>query len=532
MNDIAEKLEKQIARGPRQVPVSPAEAVEAGKASWRVRLLIALTDDEAIHIEWARSTEFADLDAVGRIAWMRADLEAVDERIDAALGGDEAGAAVDVLARSGIGWVHDALVDGLEHEATRDAAAMVLARSRPGKLRPALMEAEVVDEVVAMLRAAAVEQASELWDQFLIWRDRLEDVEELDEQTRGTYAAQLEGAGVSLEPTLFARGLLAGDYGLEWLDDPTAVADFLQVYGPTDWLDVLGLLELEERSTAAELAGTLAVAAAAGLREGPPDDDEAEQLLDLLAETPGDDDGEATWESLATQVGLGFQIAVGADEFGLLLAQVAAHERLVTHGIHSPGIPGLPLSATSDDDLALDRVSDLVGEYVSGEWTDEHKVSALRTLCDARVWARRSDEYEDVLRSVASMVDTVTDPSIETARAQLLASLDRARMEWERGEFVETPSLRRAMVLGASLDEEPPEALLERLSDEAVDRGSPLGLDCLRYLGDQTGEGVVETLGELWVDRAPVLRAPFVRRVLEEAIAVRVERQSSASSET
>jgi len=525
MTDIATTLQKQVAHGPRQVPVSPADAVEAGRSSPFVRLLLALTDDEAIHAEWARSTDFEELDTPGRIAWMRADLEEVDERIDAELDGQDPASAIELLARSGVGWDHDELVDALDREATRDPAAMVLARSRPGRLRPSLMEADVVDDVVAMLRAAAVEQAADLWDQFLIWHDRIGEVGELDEQTRAEYVALLEGVGACLEPTLFARGMLAGDYELGWLEASTAVADFLQIYGPTDWLEVLGLLELEEGETAGRLASTLAVAAAAGLRDGPPDEDEAESLLDLLAESP-DQEGDATWESLASSLGMGFQIAVGGDELALLLAQGAAHERLVTHGIHSPGIPGLPLSATSEQDLAEDRVTDLVGEFVDGEWVDAHKVSALRTLSDARVWARRSDEHDGVLRSVASMLESVTDPSIEAARGQLMAALNRARAEWEIEQFESEPSRRRALVLGAAPAEAAPDGLVDHLTEVAADRESPLGMDALRYLGDQPGEATLETLGELWTDRAPVLRAPFVRRVLEEAIAVRVERQS------
>ncbi|MFB6352314.1 MAG: hypothetical protein ABEN55_15415 [Bradymonadaceae bacterium] len=525
MDDIVESLQHQVAHGPRQVPVNPNDVVEAGKSSSLVRLLIALTKDEAVHIEWARETDYADLDAAGRIGWLRADLEEVDVRIDAQLAGDGGAATVATLARSGIGWLHDGLIDALDEDATREGAAMVLARSRPEQLRPALREAEVVDDVVSMLRAAAVEQASDLWDQFLIWDDRLAEIEELDEETRADYAAQIEGAGACLAPTLFARELLMGEHGLDWLDHRRAVADFLQVYGPTDWLEVLGLLESVDGGSTEKLAATLGVAAAAGLREGPPEDDEeVAQLLELLTETPDED---AHWEALASQLGLGFQIAVGEDDFGLLLAQVAAHERLITHGIHSPGIPGLPLSATSDEDLPTADVTELVGEFVSGESTDAQTVSALRTLCDARVWARRSDEHDDLLRSVASMFEETTDPALETARAQLLSTLDRARAEWEADQFPEEPSLRRALVLGASSEQKAPEALLEMLADAAIEEETPLGMDCLRYLGDQAGREVLETLGELWTRRAPVLRAPFVRRLLEETIAVRVERQSS-----
>ena len=65
-------------------------------------------------------------------------------------------------------------------------------------------------------------------------------------------------------------------------------------------------------------SATPPVAAAAGLREGPPDEEEVEQLLDLLAETPSDGEGEATWESLASRLGFGFQIVKFKLFFGKL----------------------------------------------------------------------------------------------------------------------------------------------------------------------------------------------------------------------
>ena len=518
---ITQTLQRQIAHGPTQVPIDPDEAVEAARDSQLVRLLIALTDDQSVHLAWARATDFADLDAAGRLAWMRADLEEVDDEIDTQLAGDDAADTIDLLARSGLGWAHEALNDGLDRDATREEAAMVLARSQPGELRPALIEAEVVDDVVTLLRAAAVEGAAELWDQFLIWRERLDDIDGIDEATRREYAARLEGAGAALAPTLFARGLLAGDYGIDWLGERAAVADFLQVYGPTDWLEVVGLLELADVGPAEDLAATLAVAAAAGIQEEPPADEEVEDLLDLLAETPTDGEETGDWESLATGLGFGFQVAMGEGDFALLLAQVAAHERLVTHGIHSPGIPGLPLSATSQEDLDASAVTDLMGDYVSGPWTDEHEVSALRTLCDGRVWARRTGEREGLARSVASMVENVTRPAVETARAQLFAALDEARRDWEGESFEEDPTLRRALIVAAGQPDDPSEALLETLADGSAERETPLGLDCLRALGEQNGERVLEVLGELWAERLSPLRAPFARRVLEEAIAVR-----------
>ncbi len=525
MDEILENLERQVAEGAETVPVSPTDAVEAARESVLGRLFVALTDDREVHLQWARSMDFDRLDALGQLGWMQADLERVDARIDAELESERRGETIELLARSGVGWRHEALVEAIDGEAHGAAAARVLARSTPGELRSRLIECEVVDRTIELLRAAVVERASELWDQFLIWRQRVAGLEELDEQTRRGYLAQLDGTGAALEPTLYARGLLAGDYEAGWLQEGPLVADFLQIYGSTDWLEVVGMLEAAGRPSAERLAATLAVAAAAGVGSEPPGEQEAEDLLDLLAEAPGDGDREGAWESLATGLGLGFQMAMGEGDFALLLAQVAAHERLVTHGIHSPGIPGLPMSATSETHLEASRMSELLGELVAGEWTDEQEVRAVRTLCDARVWSRRDEECEQLVRAVAAIFEQASLEAIETARAQVMATLDEARRDWEREQFEQAPDLQGALVLGAVEESPASDRLVELLAERAAAGQTPLAMDALRYLGRMPTEGVLERLGELWSSQLPVLRAPFARRVLEEAIAVRHERR-------
>jgi len=526
MDDILETLERQIALGPQKVPVDPAEAVDAARSSPLGRLMVALTTDQAVRAEWARATEFEQLDSLGRIGWIQADLEAVDETIDQQLESANRDRMIGLLARSGVGWRHDALLEALEDEGrVRREAAQVVARSTPDELRSLLVDCEVVDDVIALMRAGAVERADELWDQFLIWRGRVADLEEVDDETRESYLAQLDGIGACLEPTLYARGLLMGDYGLEWLGHRESVADFLQTYGPTDWLEVLGMLEEVDSPSAERLTSTLAVAAAAGLESESPDEDEAEQLLELLGAQPGDDQKNSEWETLATDLGFGFQIAMGEEDFALLLAQAAAHERLVTHGIHSPGIPGLPLSATTDEDVDLDQVTAVLEGMVAGDWNDEQEVRAVRTLCDARVWHRRDETNEEIARTVGSMFEQTARETLETPRAQLMAALDEARLEWERSEFDESPTLQGAFVLGASDDEPGSETLVDMLAERAADGETPLAMDCLRYLGRMPSDGALKRLAEAWTGEVPAVRAPFARAVLEEAVAVRVERR-------
>jgi hypothetical protein len=520
MNEIERALRTQIAEGPREAPVSPVDAVEAARDSRRIRLLIALTDDEAVHTEWARSVDYDEQDRFGRAALVRAEVEQVDRVVDDRL--DDGGAeTIELLARCGVGWTHDAMVEAAGRDATRPAAAMVLARSTPGALRRRSMEAEVVDDVVEMLRAGAVVGADELWDQFLIWHGRLEELEDVDDELRRSLRADLEGAGAVLDPTLYARGLLAGDYGSRWLADPTAVADLLQTYGPSDWLEVVATVEKAD-DPGLELAATLAVSASLGIGVESPDESEVEELLDLLAEEPRPNQKESPWESKATELGYGFQVAFGGEDYGLLLAQAAAHERLVTYGIHSPGIRGLPLSATGREHLDAEAVERVVEELAAedGE-SDQMLVAAVRTLYDAGVWSRRGgDEVEAVVEAVADAFESTTDESIGLARAHLLAALGEAHRTWEHEQFTGKWTLQEAMVLGGCEPGEDAERVVDELKTGAETSETTLGLDCIRRIGAFEAEGRLEVLGDLWLRDAPVYRAPFVRDVLEEAITV------------
>lgn len=524
MDEIERALRTQIAEGPRQAPVSPVEAVEAARESREIRLLVALTDDDAVHTEWARSVDYDEQDRFGKAALLRAEVEEVDRVVDDHLDGGDRAETVDLLARCGVGWSHDAIVEAAGDDATRPAASMVLARSTPGELRRLSMESEVIDDVVEMLRAGAVVGADDLWDQFLIWHGRLEDLEDLDDELRKSLRAELEGAGAVLDPTLFARGLLGGDYGARWLDDPTAVADLLQTYGPSDWLEVVATVE-EAGDPGLELAATLAVSASLGIGAEPPDEHEVERLLELLAEELKPNQKESPWESKATELGYGFQVALGGEDYGLLLAQAAAHERLATYGIHSPGIRGLPLSATGREHLDAEAVERVVGELAEADGdSDQMLVAAVRTLYDAGVWARRGgEEAEAVVEEVADAFEATSRESIELARAHLLAELGEAHRRWEHEQFAEESTLQEAMVLGSCEPGEDVDRVLEELKSRAETSETTLGLDCIRRIGSFEAEERLEALGDLWLRDAPVYRAPFVRDVLEEAIALEVQ---------
>jgi len=523
MEEVERALLEQIAEGPRESPVSPVEAAEAARSSRRIRLLLALTPDEVVLAEWARSTDYDRQDRFGRAALLRAGDEEIDRAVDGRLAEGHREETIDLLARCGVPWSHDAIEGDPEEGETGRAASIVLARSTPGELRRRSMECEVVDDVVEMLRAAAVTGVGELWDQFLIWHGRLEEVDGLDEELRETLRARLEGVGAVLDPTLFGRGLLRGDYGSRWLGDSRSVADLLQAYGPSDWLEVAATLE-EAGGSGVELASTLGVSAALGTGERPPNEDEIERLLALLAEEPQPNQKESPWESKAAELGFGFQLALGGEEFGLLLAQAAAHERLATHGVHSPGVRGLPLSATGREHLDPDAVREVVGELAEADGESEQmSVAAVRTLYDAVVWARRGgEEIEELAAGVADAFESTSRASIEVARAHLRGELHGAHRRWEGEQFAEESTLPEAMVLSSGESDAEADRVIEELSSRAASSETLTALDCIRRIGGLGVDRNLEALGDLWLHSAPVYRAPFARRVLEEAIAVEV----------
>lgn len=536
MDEIEMALCRQIALGPSRAPLDPGEVAEAGESSARVRLLLALTDDEALHAEWARRVDYGSQDAFGRAAWLRAEIDRVDETVDEMLAANDGRQVLELLARCEIPWAHEAIERGVDDPATRPAASLLLARSTPDELRRIVLECEVVEDAVTMLRAAALVGAEQFWAPYIIWRDRIEELTDLEASQREDVLRRLDASGAALDPTLFARGLLAGDYGDGWLGEPYAVADFLQIYGPTDWLEVAADLEWSA-DDALEMASTMAVAAAQGIGSEPPPDDEVRRLLDLLAEEPKPNQKERPWEGLAARLGYGFQMALGGenDEFAMSLAQAAAHERLVTHGIHSPGIRGLPLSATSSEDFDADQTREVVARIAEGLSESEGLlVSAVRTLCDGRDWARRdAGEYGDILRETAEAFESTDHDSVRLARERLSAALDSGEIAAGAGESGDTPLddalVAVAAVASDSADAAGENAHEERLAEAASDSESLLGLDCIRQLGEQQkGGDALEHLGRLWLHDAPVSRAPFARRVLVESIALRVDEPSDS----
>lgn len=548
MASIEENLREQIAEGPQASPQDPVEVVEAAREDAWLRALLALSDDIGLQAAWARHVSATgeaggETDAAGRVAWVSAEIEEVDERVDATLeeeGEDDNGAGaaevLDALARAGVPWAHPSLAARLdaEDDAIRRAAALTMARSEPEELRPWISAGEVVEDVVDVLRAGALAGAEELWDLFLVWRMRLEDLEEDEDGEEGADSGPaaaldaVDGVAATLDPTLYARGVLAGDYGIGWLERPVSVGDFLCVYGATDWLEPLGVLAGAAGAThgmgAFGLAAGLAASAADGVGVEAPEDEEIEALMELVTTDPseaGTDEagGEPEWQSTAAELGFGFQMALGDGGFELLLCQAAAHERLVSWGIHSPGLPGLPLSATGEQDVDQESVYWLIGEIAGADKKlgDEAVVVAVRTLCDARTWLRRDREaFQSVCAQMVDMFEGSQSTAIAIARDRLRMELD-AEFRANRLEDAESgASLQTALVVG--VDAEAPEGTIERLETAAAEDEGLLGMECARLLAEIGTDPALQALGRLWVQEAPVYRAEYMRQLLEEAL--------------
>ncbi|QDG51234.1 hypothetical protein FIV42_10930 [Persicimonas caeni] len=474
-----------------------------------VAALFASSTDESVRGQWAKKIDFEKADALGKVAWVASESEAVEERIDEMLDSGEAGTVAETLARAGIAWDSDQIEALLDHDANRRAAALLLAVANPDQVAAWLEDCEVVEDALEVLRAAALDLSEELAESFRVWEEALEELDE-DELEK----ARLDGLYAVLEPSDYARRVLAGDSGIGWLGDMPVVADFLQVHGPTQWLEVLGMLEAVE-DPSLELAALLAVSAAAGAGFEAPDDEEAQQLLDLLAVEPGAKT--EVWEPIATAQGLGFAIAVAPDdELALLCAQVAAHERLTLFDIHSAGIPGLPLSATAEQHLNLETSRALLdGIAEMDEMADATVVAVVRTMCDLRRLVMH--DHERFAEHAEAWVEEFLDNSsaaIRLAVRQLLVPLDHEAARREAELLERTDAIEAALAFSANSIEE--EALIAALEEHARLEG-PLGLDCARRLAMNGSDDALAALARLW-KTGSVFRVAFYRDCLVEAV--------------
>src|SRR5690606_4882122 len=86
-------------------------------------------------------------------------------------------------------------------------------------------------------RIVGLQANPQYWDEVVAWFEAAES--EGDELLKLKFQAALAG----MDPVRYARAVVLGEIGLDWLRDPVLVADFLQAHGVTEWLETLALLE-------------------------------------------------------------------------------------------------------------------------------------------------------------------------------------------------------------------------------------------------------------------------------------------------
>lgn len=358
----------------------------------------------------ARDFDPAQATPLERILWVLDESEPVERRIDALLDAKnwaQCTPLIDALARAAVAWEHPTILAALERDDTREAAALVATRAVPDEVDAWLDACEVIEDALQVMRAvslAAEERTTRMWPALLQWHDAIMQLDQAQPER-----AHASGALATLDPTDWARRALGDDAEDSWVLDPQNVADFLATHGPTTWLATLtGLADAthlepgRSSENALEFGMLLAAAAALGLTREAPTQDAALQelaramlaLLQLPPEAALED-----WQPRATRAGLGALLALtggdpdanSADQLGLLLVQIAAHEWLVTHDFHSPGIPGLPFSTTSAEDVNLDAAADILAALTaetpdSQRSTPVQTVLTLRCLTDLEDW--------------------------------------------------------------------------------------------------------------------------------------------------
>lgn len=502
-----ESLKRHVAAGePIDGELDPLADEEA---SALVAALFALASDERVRRVWADNVDFATTGAMGKVAYAMSESDQVEADLDRMLAGGEAATAARTLARAGIIWDSPHLLELLDDDGSRRAAALIATAARPDEVADWLADCEILEDALQVLRAGALNQVGELAEALDAWREEIEALDGADDER-----ARLEGIAAVLDPDAYARRALAGEAEVAWLSDLPVVADFLQVHGPTEWLEVLGILEVAD-AQALELACFVAVSAAAGIGYDEPDEKQARRLLDLLAVEP-DADAE-DWQPLATSLGLGFAIAIAPDdELALLGAQMAAHERLSAFDIHSPGVPGLPLSATYEEglDLAASRAM-LEGMSQLDELHGAGVVAVVRTLSDLRgLLAHDAERFEE---HAAAWVEAFLDSqsrAVRLAVRHLLVWLDQeaARREAERLDRLD--QIEAALAYGAHRGRKT--AVIAALEEHARLQG-PIGLDCARRLAAVGSDDALEALARLW-ESGDLFRVVFYRDCIFEAL--------------
>ncbi len=365
------------------------------------------------------------LDPLRLLVAVHLESDAVDAQIDRAIAAGDA-QVVNALARAGIPWEHDAMAALLEVPACCAGAAQLLAITDLDALSAwALSEPSPPEAALAdALRAVAQLEEVDLSGLIAELRDACDPQASRPAQR---LRDQLDALRALLDPERYARQVLMDELELSWLRLPSSVADLLILHGgESSWRETLAILETAEAMTAFELAALIAVTAASSLGDEAPDGVAQAALLDLMAHAR---DNSKEWEARAITLALRAPLAFGDEDTAPMLAEAAAHERLVQAQAPSPGILGLPLSATDAEGISCEAAYDLLDGAIGAEsLADEQVVTITRTLCDLRRWHRDAPDAVHALTAEPRVLHKLAEhahPAIHLAARHALASVQR-----------------------------------------------------------------------------------------------------------
>lgn len=395
--------------------------------------------------------------------WMvvaQSEMERVEVLIDRVLGSADAPAMIDALARAKAGWDHDALDRALESDRVGEAAALVMAGADPELLEEAWVDLleergeDALELVLGQARAVALHGEGEVGELLVELREDL-----VDAGPAMAGAVARVDAILACESALgFARGVMSGALGMDWMADARLVTDVLSMRQGTTWLETLACLDGADEDAFAYAALIAVASAAHGAEDEEDEEDEDEEaqlsalidLLDLIR------DGDAAWEAQATHLGFQVPIALADEDNAALLMECAIHERLLTLGAEAPPISVFPLSGADAEALLIEDALALF--TADGE---DAVLPLVRTLCDAQRWSRDVPE---------ALGDLLEDPRVQALTEHPHPGVQRAA-KWLLGQsplHVSGPESPGALARAIAVMDLPSLAALGALYQQAL----------------------------------------------------------------
>jgi hypothetical protein len=477
-------LLRSLAQNPRSPARAERDALRALFQTRRddhVAALVALSAEPLIAQAYldAAGADWAKLSPVERLVFVQSEDPKVEAAIDRQLAGKGASAMCLTLARTGVAWTHDGIEAMLDSDDDQDiaAAAMVLASYEPEGLYGWCDEAAEQGDAGALVALRAALLATEVTGAYPVLEAMRDDV-------AGQRGEQIEGILIRLDallalvdPKRWGRGVLGESYTFDWVEQPMLVADVLQAHGETSWLETLALLELGESSEGLIFASNIAACAALAHQEIT-QESQADALASLLEVTRS---GDEAWAPRAAGLDCQLALTLGDEDTAPLLVEAIVHERLLYGGFASPGIVGLPLSASDEEGVNLEAARELLDD-VSGldELAPSGLVAAVRTLSDLRRWQELTPDL------VAELTE------------------DEELMEALAGHPL-APIRVAAKLIIAGTDE-------QTLAQLALGH-TPVALWAISQLAERAADPVA-ALGALWA-AAPVERVAYIRMWME-----------------